>query len=169
MSTVATGTSTKIGVSFADLLAYNDSEAMKWKAWFEKNPAALDVHVGEKMATVRGLVKHIFQAENFLAAMLSGENIDRDSLEPKNDQELWALHERGFKELAAYVASATEEELARIITLPFGGGKKVSARKILTQVTLHNVHHWAQVSMEVRQAGMPSDGPHDIILSDVMA
>jgi len=30
------------------------------------------------------------------------------------------------------------------------------------------VHHWAQVAMEVRQAGFPVGKPQDIIISDVM-
>jgi len=33
---------------------------------------------------------------------------------------------------------------------------------------LHSVHHWAQVAMEVRQAGFPVGKPQDIIITDVM-
>jgi uncharacterized damage-inducible protein DinB len=169
MGASATGNEATASVRLADLLAYNNSEVVKWKAWFEKNPAALDVRVGEKIGTVRELVKHIFQAENFLAARIFGEEVDRTRFEPKNDEEMWALHERGYARLAGFAASATEEDMARVVKLPFGGGREVSTRKVLTQAALHNVHHWAQIAMVVRQAGMPSEGPHDIILSDVMA
>jgi uncharacterized damage-inducible protein DinB len=33
---------------------------------------------------------------------------------------------------------------------------------------LHGVHHWAQVAMEVRQAGFPTERGQDIIASPVM-
>jgi uncharacterized damage-inducible protein DinB len=45
----------------------------------------------------------------------------------------------------------------------------VSERKTLAQAVLHGVHHWAQVAMEVRQAGFPTETPQDIIASPVMA
>jgi len=45
---------------------------------------------------------------------------------------------------------------------------KASTRKVLAQAALHSVHHWAQVAMEVRQAGFPTEKPQDIIISDVM-
>ena len=48
------------------------------------------------------------------------------------------------------------------------GAVTVSERKILTQAVLHSVHHWAQVAMEVRQAGFPTERPQDIIASPVM-
>jgi uncharacterized damage-inducible protein DinB len=43
-----------------------------------------------------------------------------------------------------------------------------SNRKLLTQTVLHSVHHWAQLAMEVRQAGFPTNEPQDIIITDVM-
>ena len=48
------------------------------------------------------------------------------------------------------------------------GPTTASNRKILAQAVLHSIHHWAQVAMEVRQAGFPTDRPQDIIISPVM-
>jgi uncharacterized damage-inducible protein DinB len=48
------------------------------------------------------------------------------------------------------------------------GPATITRRKILSQVTLHSVHHWAQIAMAVRQAGFPTQKPLDIILTDVM-
>jgi uncharacterized damage-inducible protein DinB len=39
---------------------------------------------------------------------------------------------------------------------------------MLAQAALHSVHHWAQVAMEVRQAGFPTGKPQDFIVTDVM-
>ncbi len=166
MSTAETATA--VGISFRDLLAYTHSEALKWKDWFARNPAALDVAVGGEIGTVRELVKHIFQSELWFAARLSGQELDQSAFEPKDNDGLWALHGRAYESLARFVATAQETDMERVITLPFRDGFDVTVRKLLAQAALHSVHHWAQIAMEVRQAGMPSDGSHDILLSNVL-
>jgi uncharacterized damage-inducible protein DinB len=64
-----------------------------------------------------------------------------------------------------YIRSAREEALGQVKAF---GPATASNRKILTQALLHSVHHWAQVAMEVRQAGFPTEMPQDIIISPVM-
>lgn len=154
-----------VGVSFCNLLAYNHSETLRWRDWFAKNPTAYDVPVGEKIGTVRDLIQHIFQAETWFTARLAGEDPLREKMEPNSLDELWAMHEVAHQRMTDFLASAGEEEMRGIAELPFEGGFKVSRRKLVTQYFLHGVHHWAQIAMQVRQAGIPSDGPHDYILS----
>jgi len=160
--------SDEVGISFKDLLAYNRSETMRWKEWFARNPKAWDVSTGGKMPSIRDLVIHIFQAEYWFAARLSRREPIKEKLEPKTIEAMFDLHGEAHDMLARYIADADEEEMRRIDLLPFGSGLKVSVRKMLAQVLLHGVHHWAQVAMEVRQAGIPSDGPHDLIASTVI-
>jgi uncharacterized damage-inducible protein DinB len=57
-------------VAFADLLAYTDFLAVRWLNYFKQNPAALDIDVGERTGTMRDLVNHIFQVEQFFAGLL---------------------------------------------------------------------------------------------------
>lgn len=156
------------GVSFRELIAYNHSETMRWKEWFACNPKAWDVSVGGNVATIRGLVLHIFQAEYGFAARLSRQEVLKEKFEPKTVAELFALHDEAHEMLSQYVDAANEQELRRIDYLPFISGLKVSNRKMLAQALFHGIHHWAQVAMAVRQAGIPSDGPHDLILSTAM-
>jgi uncharacterized damage-inducible protein DinB len=156
------------GVSFKELLVYNHSETMRWKEWFARNPKAWDVSVGGNAATIRGLVLHIFQAEYWFAARLIHQEALKGKLEPKSIEELFALHDEAHEMLLQYIAAANEQELRHIDDLPFISGLKVSKRKMLAQALFHGIHHWAQVAMEVCQAGIPSDGPHDLILSTVM-
>lgn len=155
-------------ISFRELFAYNDYLANRWTGYFKQHPAALDVHVGGKTGTVRNLVSHIFEVESFFAGHLLGEGPARptqNKQESRSPDDLLRLHQEAHQKLMRYVASASEEELERKHTL---GPTAASSRKILAQTALHSVHHWAQVAMEVRQAGFPAEKPQDIIITDVM-
>jgi uncharacterized damage-inducible protein DinB len=156
-------------LAFADLLAYTDYLAQRWLSYFERNPAALDVDVGGRTPTLRDLVTHIFQVEDFFADLLLQEGAGAmrrpEQMASKSLEELRGMHQDAHKKLAQYIDSTTDEALERTRTL---GPVTVSNRKTLTQALLHSVHHWAQVAMEVRQAGFPTETPQDIIASPVM-
>jgi uncharacterized damage-inducible protein DinB len=155
-------------LAFADLLAYTDYLAQRWLSYFERNPAALEINVGGRAGTV-GLVTHIFQVENFFADLLLQEGAAGTGrpaqMANQSLEELRDMHQQANKKLKQYIASTSEEMLQRTRTL---GPVTVSERKTLAQAVLHSVHHWAQVAMEVRQAGFPSETPQDIIASPVM-
>lgn len=156
-------------LAFADLLAYTDYLAERWFTYFEHNPAALEIEIGGRAPKLRDLVTHIFQVEDFFADLLlqegAGANARPAQTAGGSLEELRGMHQRAHKKLAQYVESASEEMLQRTRTL---GPVKVSERKTLAQAVLHSVHHWAQVAMEVRQAGFPAEKPQDIIASPVM-
>lgn len=153
-------------ISFRVLLGYTDYLANRWINYFKEQPEALDVNVGGKTGAVRNLVSHIFQAEQFFAARLFREAAPPpQKMDSPTLADLESLHREAQQKLIRYVASASDEELARVQAF---GPVKVSNRKILTQAALHGVHHWAQVAMEVRQAGFPEQKPQDIIISEVM-
>lgn len=156
-------------LAFADLLAYTDYLAQRWLNYFEQNPAALEVEIGGRTPTLRDLVVHIFQVEDFFSDLLlqegAGATARPQQMGGKSLEELRGIHQQAHKKLAQYIESASEERLQRMRTL---GPVTVSERKTLAQALLHGVHHWAQVAMEVRQAGFPSETPQDIIASPVM-
>jgi uncharacterized damage-inducible protein DinB len=156
-------------LSFRELLAYTDYLAGRWMKYFRQNPAALEVNVGGRAGTVRGLAIHIFQVEEFFANLLSQEGakgMGRPAqLESLSLEEMERMHGEARQKLAAYIASASEEKLQTARAL---GPVTASERKVLAQAVLHSMHHWAQVAMEVRQAGFPAEPPQDIIASPVM-
>lgn len=156
-------------LAFADLLAYTDYLAQRWLNYFEQNPAALEVKIGGRTPKLRDLVVHIFQVEDFFSDLLlqegAGATARPQQMEGKSLEELREIHQQAHKKLAQYIESASEERLQRMRTL---GPVTVSERKTLAQALLHGVHHWAQVAMEVRQAGFPAETPQDIIASPVM-
>jgi len=162
---------TEPAITFREMLAYTDFLAQRWLDYFKKNEAALAVNVGGRCPTLRDLVGHIFQVELFFANLLAQAasappptgrppNLESPSLET-----LQRMHREAHEKLSGYIASASEETLRQSRTM---GPTTASNRKILAQATLHSVHHWAQVAMEVRQAGLPTQPPQDIIISPAM-
>ncbi|HET6933898.1 MAG TPA: DinB family protein [Candidatus Angelobacter sp.] len=153
------------GISFAELFAYTDSLAARWINYFRQHPAALDIDVGGKTGTVRNLLKHIFEVEHFFSGHLLGEQyVHRDVTSPAPD-DLMLEHQEAYGRLQRYLASTNKDELQRKHTV---GPVTVSGRKLLAQAAVHSIHHWAQVAMEIRQAGFPTELPQDIIISNVM-
>lgn len=156
-------------LAFADLLAYTDYLAQRWLNYFERNPAALEIDVGGRAGTVGGLVTHIFQVEQFFADLLLQEGVGGTGrpaqMASQSLEEQRGMHQQAHKKFQQYIGSASEEMLERTRTF---GPVTASERKTLAQALLHSVHHWAQVAMEVRQAGFPAEAPQDIIASPVM-
>jgi len=156
-------------LAFRDLIAYTDYLAQLWMNYFRQNPGALDVDVGGKTGRIRDLVTHIFQVEQFFTDLLAVEGKGSSAPPPKMDapklEDLERMHQQTYQKLLQYIASANEEVMEKTRTL---GAGTFSNRKILSQTVLHSVHHWAQVAMEVRQAGFPTGKPQDIIISPVM-
>ena len=119
---------------------------------------------------MRDLVGHIFQVEQFFADLLLQEGAGATRRPPAITEkmeldDLGRMHQDAHQKLERYIGSVNDEGLERTRTL---GPVTVSDRKTLTQIVLHSVHHWAQVAMEVRQAGFPAEKPQDIIASPVM-
>ncbi len=156
-------------MSFRDLLAYTDYLAQRWLNYFKQHPKALEIDVGGKTGTLRDLVSHTFQVEQFFADLLlqdgAGAMAPPAKIATPTMEDLERMHHDAHQKLARYIASANDEALQQTRKL---GQVTVSNRKTLTQTVLHSVHHWAQVAMEVRQAGFPAERPQDIIASPVM-
>lgn len=91
-----TQTAPSVGISFADLLRYNESEAMKWHTWFEAQPSELlDVPFGnaaKRMGNVPEMIWHIFITEWVYACVLNGEPYDGwDQFKRDSVTELFAI------------------------------------------------------------------------------
>jgi uncharacterized damage-inducible protein DinB len=135
-------------ISFRDLLAYTDYLAGRWLNYFQKNPAALDVDIGGRTATLRALATHIFQVEDFFANFLLQEDavgMGRPApMEASQIEDLERMHREAHDKFTRYLASVNEETLEKPRTL---GPVTASNRKVLAQAVLHSVHHWAQGAM----------------------
>jgi uncharacterized damage-inducible protein DinB len=160
---------TEPALTFREMLAYTDFLANRWIDYFKKNEAALGVEVGGRTPTVRDLVGHIFQVELFFANLLIDSaampTARPPQLESVSLETLERMHREAHQKLSQYIASVDQETLRQARKL---GPTTASNRKILAQATMHSVHHWAQVATEVRQAGLPTQPPQDIIISPAM-
>jgi uncharacterized damage-inducible protein DinB len=157
-------------MTFREMLDYTDFLAQRWLNYFHQHEAALNVEVGGKTGTLRNLLGHIFQVESFFANFLLQEpavppTAPPPALEFPSLDSMAAMHRDSLEKLGQYLASATDERLRTTRKL---GPVTVSNRKIAAQAVIHSIHHWAQVAMEVRQAGFPAQPPQDIIISPAM-
>ncbi len=169
MSSVATAPAT---VALDELLRHNEEETARWRGFFEKNPAALDVTWQSDVADVRQMVRHIFAVELLYAEVIHGTaraQIVYDDFRFATLDELFATHEQARELLRATLASALEwhEQLT------FGGGERTwsrvgTRRKMFLHAMFHSMRHWAQLATVLRQAGFKQDWQHDFIFSQVM-
>jgi len=171
---IVTQTSHSIGISFSDLLRYNESEAMKWRAWLETQPSELlDLPFGNaarRMGNVREMIWHIFITEWVYACVLNGEPFDGwDQFKCESVAELFAIGDQARTGLRQYLANATDAEMAGSVTLSSAGFTiSGSARKFLTHTFIHSLRHWAQLATVLRQNGHETSWPHDFVLSDAI-
>ena len=157
--------SSEATISFRELLAYTDYLANRWFEYFRENSGALDIDVGGKTRSLRELVQHIVVVEQFFANRLQENELPAKLESPALD-DLMQMHKTAHAQLVNYSTTASDKDLQTMQS--FGPVNKTSNRKILAQTVLHSVHHWAQVAVEVRQAGFPVGKPQDIIITDVM-
>ncbi len=158
-------------LSYAVLLAYTDEETRRWRAYFDQNPKALDVPIGGERKDVRGLVTHLFVSEYRWGQHLAGEQpASPDSFKPQNIDEIWAIYATARKRLEGWVAGATPEDLAQILTVKSVtyGETVVSKRKILTHALIHGIRHWAQIATALRQSCFVSGWSHDVLFSPAL-
>lgn len=175
MITTDTRTAPAIGISFADLLRYDESEATKWRAWLETQPPeVLDLPFGDaarRMGNVREMIWHIFITEWVYACILNGEPYDGwDQFKRESVAELFAIGDRARTGLRTYLADATDAAMSGSMILSVPGFTVTgSARKFLTHAFVHTLRHWAQLATVLRQNGYETGWPHDFVLSDAMA
>ena len=163
-----------VGISFADLLRYNESEALKWRAWLESQPPALlDLPFGnpaQRMGNVREMIWHILITEWVYACVLNGEPFEGwDEFQRDSIADLFAIGEEARAGLQKYLAVATEAGMAGPVTLSAQGFAVTgSARKFATHAFVHSLRHWAQLATVLRQHGHETPWPHDFVLSDAI-
>ena len=160
-------------ISFAELLAANEAETKKWRAWFDAQPASLlDVPLSIPLAkSVREFLLHIFAVELRYAERLKGLPITTYETLPTGTVEgLFGIGEQARAMYREYLGNVTDEDLASIIEFPTrtAGTIRTSKRKIVLHAMMHGVRHWAQLATALREAGYPTNWGKDFLYSPVM-
>lgn len=158
-----------------ELLAYTDEERAKWETWFQthgneplKLAVPMDVH-----PTIGALIVHCFWAELFYAHwmrddILTEERMKKlsESFDPDIADQLFAFGGDARRALREAVRGYAEQDWGRTHTVE-GRGMHLEgpARKLIAHILVHEIRHWAQVAVSVRQHGLAPPGEHDLLFS----
>jgi uncharacterized damage-inducible protein DinB len=161
-------------LTFRELLDYTAGENEHWHAWLAKQSASvLDLQIGEgRIATVRGLLQHIFAVERRYADRLLHQPVSNyDAVDATSLETLFAGAKHSRQLLEQYLATATEDDLAARLEFQTltAGMQSATARKIVAHTLLHGIRHWAQLATSLRQQGHPTDWAHDLLMSSALA
>lgn len=160
-------------LTFRELLDYTAAEAARWEQYFARHPEALDFPFAEgRVATVRGLVQHVFAVERRYADRLLEEPVSDYAAVPTDSAAaLFAAGRDARSRLERWVATASDADLARRHTFETlsAGTMTATARKIVAHALVHAVRTWAQLATVVRQQGAPTEGRHDLLFSNALA
>ncbi|MCU1283705.1 MAG: DinB family protein [Acidobacteriales bacterium] len=155
----------------SELLAYTEGETRKWRDWFARNPAALDVKLDIAQATdARTLVQHIVIVDLRYAERLLGEEVTAYENVTTDAVTLFATADRAFQKLRSFLSSATEDDWKFVMEFPTpsAGTLKSSKRKMFVHTLLHSARHWAQLATALRTAGFKTDWQHDFLMTDAI-
>jgi uncharacterized damage-inducible protein DinB len=160
-------------VSFAELLAANESDAAKWRKWFEEQPAAvLDAPLSIALAkNVREFLLHIFAVELRYAERLAELPIsDYETLPSDSVAELFGVGDCARAMYHEYLAGVSDEDLAVVMEFPTrtAGVIRSSKRKMFAHALLHSMRHWAQLATALREAGYPTNWGKDFLYTEAM-
>ena len=160
-------------VSFVELLAWNESEAGKWRAWFEAQPAAvLEVPVKvAKTNSVREFLLHIFAVELRYAERLNDQKVTSyEELPTASVADLFGIGDLARAGLRAYLANTTDDRLKVVqeFQTRTAGTLRASERKMFAHTMLHSVRHWAQLATALREAGYETNWGKDFLMTEVM-
>jgi len=160
------------GITFKELLADNEANAVKWQNWFEAHPQALEVLcdvAGSK--TIGELVHHIFIVQLRLSQRLLGEPVHGFDNDPVTAPEvLFSLADEGRSNLRRFLQHTNEAHAGEIIHFTLRSGRQVSVsrRKLFVHIMIHGIRHWAQISTLLRQNGYHPGWGADFLDSTAM-
>lgn len=161
-------------LDYDHLLEYTDWQRERWHAWFAREgAAALTTSVGShgdgRFSTVGEIVRHIFSAEKLYVERLQDRPLTDTSRLPTDDVDaLFAFGNESRAALRAFASTLPPDQfdVARDLVI-VNVTRRLSPRKILGHVVLHEIRHWAQVATLLRLQGMKVE-LHEFLLSPVM-
>jgi uncharacterized damage-inducible protein DinB len=160
---------TTLALSLDELLAYTDEERGKWRAWLEANPAAMHLRMQPdgRFSTVGALIDHIFLVEARYVARFRAAAVPNASGVSAGDlAALFAYGARIRDDLRAIAVRMDDGDAStpREMTVQ-SGTFRITPRKVLLHICIHEIRHWAQIALAVRQAGSAPPGDHDLFFS----
>jgi uncharacterized damage-inducible protein DinB len=163
------------GVEFRELIEFTDYERRMWRAWLdERGAAALDIstgaHCDRAVHTVGELIRHIFIAERHHVDRLARKPVTDVSTIPAYDiAAIFNFGAASRRDLVAFVAAepAQDWDVPREHEIVPGKSVRVTPRKFVTHILLHEIRHWGQIATFTRLDGA-GGARVDFLFSPVM-
>src|SRR5258706_14659365 len=163
-----------LALSIDEFLAYTAGERVKWEQWFRAQPpAALEASVqrGARFATVWALMDHIFIVEKRHTQRLMQVSplAQETGVAAMDAPALFAYGRAAREQLTAYMAALSDAEAARVRQFAMQTKTySLTPRKLLFHIQMHEVRHWAQIAVALRNAGFKPPGDHDLLFSSAL-
>ena len=162
------------GITFAELLAWNDEASKYWKTHLDTNPSLLDLPCdigGAK--SVQEFVRHIWAAELRWAQRLAGLPVlDRDKVPTGPLDALFQLHREAMEIYRDVLSAPAHDWDAKFVMevdwIP-AELRQMSHRKLAGHALFHSQRHWAQLATLLRQAGFPTQFYGDLLFSPALS
>ena len=146
-------------------------EHHRWRDWFLEHPKAWAIPFATgRMATIGGLVLHIFGVElRYAQRLLDQEVTAWEEFRQTSIDEVFELGDNARGQLVHFLTTAPEKDLDRVLTFQTltAGTISASKYKIASNIFLHDIRHWGQIATVLRQNGFVDQWPHDMLLSDI--
>ena len=158
-----------------ELLDYTEEERDKWEAWFAvhgndplKLAVPMDVH-----PTIGALIIHCFWAELFYAHWMRDDILTQERMKEINDKliadqadQVFAFGHAARKALRDSIGTYTQSDWEKTHEVQ-GPGLHLEgpARKLIAHILVHEIRHWAQVAVTIRQHNLAPPGEHDLLFS----
>jgi uncharacterized damage-inducible protein DinB len=159
-----------LGISFEDLLRYDEEQLQHWREFFQKRPHLLKLEASAR-DTVADVLFHTFTVAYRSAQRLLGEPMTPDAELPHSSgEDLFAVATNAHRKLRQFLAGASTQSIEELRTFPSPtlGEFTVTPRKLLMHAIVHGIRHWAQVARILRENGQRADFSHDVLFSKVI-
>jgi uncharacterized damage-inducible protein DinB len=159
-----------LGISFEELLRYEEEQLEQWRSFFRKRPHLLNLDASPN-DTLGDILFHTFTVELRSAQRLLGEPMTPDSqLQRQSIDDLFAIAANAHQKLRRFLATASPQSIEQLRTFPSAtlGEFTATSKKLLLHAIIHAVRHWAQVARILRENGQPTDFSHDVLFSKAL-
>ncbi len=158
----------RYALTYKALLELTSTERHRWHAWFIEHPKAWAAPFATgRMATISGLVQHIFGVElRYVQRLLDQDVTNWEEFRQTSIDDVFELGDHARGQLVHFLTTAQEEELDRVLTFQTlsAGMVTASKHKIASNLFLHDIRHWAQIATVLRQSGFEDQWGHDMLL-----
>jgi uncharacterized damage-inducible protein DinB len=161
----------RCALTYKTLLELTSTEHHRWHDWFIEHPEAWAVPFATgRMATIGGVVRHVFGVELRYAQRLLDQDVTSwEELRQTSIEDVFELGDHARGQLVHFLTTAPEKELDRVLTFQTltAGMVTASKYKIASNIFLHDIRHWGQIATVLRGNGFEDQWAHDMLLSSI--